>query len=183
MSRIGRKPITFEKSVQVAVTSDRGDKVLTVKSGKYAQNIKLPHQIEVVVNDNKITFNRKDELKQTKALHGLVRSLTNNAVTGVTTGWKKSLELKGVGYRANVKGRNLELTVGYSHPVVLMLPKDVEVKVEKQTLLHITGPDKNIVGEFCAKIRSFRSPEPYLGKGIKYVDEMIIRKAGKSGAK
>ena len=183
MSRIGKKPILIKSSVKVEVQNTEEGRVLTVKGGKYVQKVKLPSLIDADIAQDKLVFTRKNDEKKTRALHGLIRSLANNAVVGVEVGWKKSLELKGVGYRANVKGRNLELSIGYSHPVVLELPKDVEVAVEKQTTLHVKGPDKGVVGEFSAKIRSFRPPEPYLGKGIKYVDEVIIRKAGKSGAK
>lgn len=183
MSRIGKQPILIKSSIKVDVQNTDLQKVLIVKGGKYVQQVKLPSVIDAEIVEDKLVFTRKNDEKKTRALHGLIRSLANNAVLGVDTGWKKSLELKGVGYKASVKGRNLDLSIGYSHPVVLEMPKDIEVKVEKQTTLHISGPDKSVVGEFSAKIRSFRPPEPYLGKGIKYVDEVIVRKAGKSGAK
>ncbi len=182
MSRIGKKPVLLG-SVQASIQDADGDRVLTIKGGKHVQSIKIPTAIDADISDKKLLFTRKNDQKATKALHGLIRSLANNAVVGVMEGWKKSLELKGVGYRATLKGKTLELSIGFSNPVKLELPKDVEVVVEKQTTLHIKGPDRSVVGEFSSKIRSLRPPEPYLGKGVKYKDEIIVRKAGKSGAK
>jgi large subunit ribosomal protein L6 len=120
---------------------------------------------------------------RTRGFHGLYRALIQNAVTGVTKGWTRELELNGVGYRAAVSGKKLELTLGYSHPVVYMIPQGIEITVDKQTKIIVTGPNRETVGQVAAKIRSFRPPEPYLGKGVKYADEKIRRKAGKSAAK
>ncbi len=125
----------------------------------------------------------KGDAPTTKGFHGLYRALIQNAVTGVTKGWTRELELNGVGYRAAVSGKKLELTLGYSHPVIFMIPAGIEITVDKQTKIIVTGPNRETVGQVAAKIRSFRPPEPYLGKGVKYADEKLRRKAGKSAAK
>ena len=179
MSRIGKIPVVFGSDVQVSIKD--GDVV--VKGSRFTQNVKMLPAISASVEDGKIIFTRKDDSKASRSLHGLYRSLVQNAVTGVTSGWTKTLEMKGVGYRANVKGNVLELSLGYSHPIALKLPQFVEAKVEKQTTVHISGPDKQAVGEVAAKIRSFRPPEPYLGKGVRYKGEIIRRKVGKAGGK
>ena len=179
MSRIGKAPVSFDSNVQVSIL---GNKV-TVKGSKSTQIIEMNPAITASIKDGCILFDRKDESKSSRSLHGLYRSLAQNAVTGVTSGWAKTLEMKGVGYRASVNGRLLELNLGYSHPIILNLPEHIEAKVEKQTTIHIKGPDKQVVGQVAAKIRSFRPPEPYLGKGVKYANETIRRKAGKTGSK
>ena len=179
MSRIGRMPVSFDSNVKVSIS----DNEIIVKGAKSAQAIKMRPVISASVKDGLIVLTRKNDSKEARSLHGLYRSLTYNAVMGVTSGWTKTLEMKGVGYRASVKGRSLELNLGYSHPIVLNLPEHVEAKVEKQTTIHIKGPDKQVVGQVAAKIRSFRPPEPYLGKGVKYKNETIRRKAGKTGSK
>ena len=179
MSRIGKTPISFDSNVQVNIL----DNEIIVKGSKSTQTIKMKPEISASIKDGLIVLTRKDESKTTRALHGLYRSLAYNAVVGAASGWTKTLEMKGVGYRASVKGKSLELNLGYSHPIVLNLPEHIEAKVEKQTTIHIKGPDKQVVGQVAAKIRSFRPPEPYLGKGVKYIDETIRRKAGKTGSK
>ena len=179
MSRIGKAPVSFGSNVKVSISDDK----IIVKGSKSTQVIKMRPVISATVKDGLIVLTRKDDSKVSRALHGLYRSLTYNAVMGVTSGWTKTLEMKGVGYRASVKGRSLELNLGYSHPIILNLPEHIEAKVEKQTTIHIKGPDKQVVGQVAAKIRSFRPPEPYLGKGVKYSNETIRRKAGKTGSK
>lgn len=179
MSRIGKAPVAFGPKVQVTVV----DNEIRVKGSSITQTVKMQPVISASIQDGTILLTRRDDSKKSCSLHGLYRSLTQNAVTGVTSGWTKTLEMKGVGYRAAVKGKSLELNLGYSHPIILKLPEHIEVKVEKQTTIHIKGPDKQVVGQFAAKIRAFRPPEPYLGKGVKYANETIRRKAGKTGGK
>ena len=179
MSRIGKVPVAFGPKVQVTVV----DNEIKVKGSGVTQAIKMSSAISASIQDGTIVLTRKDDSKTSRSLHGLYRSLTQNAVTGVTSGWTKTLEMKGVGYRATIKGKSLELNLGYSHPIVLQLPEHIEAKVEKQTTVHIKGPDKQAVGQFAAKIRAFRPPEPYLGKGVRYTNEIIRRKAGKTGGK
>lgn len=180
MSRIGRAPVILDKSVQVTVGADN---LVTVKGQKYTLKVPVRPEIKVNVDGETLTLEPKNSEPQTRAYHGLYRALIQNAVTGVTKGWSKELELNGVGYRAAVSGKKLELTLGYSHPITFMVPDGIEVAVDKQTRVIIKGADKSLVGEVSAKIRSFRPPEPYLGKGIKYSDEVIKRKAGKSASK
>jgi large subunit ribosomal protein L6 len=126
---------------------------------------------------------RKNETKEARSLHGMYRALIQNAVTGVGKGFTRTLELHGVGYRANVSGKKLEMSLGFSHPIVFEIPDGIEIKVEKQTNIAVNGADRGLVGQVAAKIRSFRPPEPYLGKGVRYADEKLRRKAGKSAGK
>lgn len=180
MSRVGKAPVYFDKNVQVSVTPANE---VTIKGGKHTMNIKMRSQIKAKVEDGKVVLTRTDEERNTRAYHGLYRALIQNAVTGVSKGWSRTLELNGVGYRGNVAGRKLELTLGFSHPVIYEIPAGVEITIEKQTRITVTGPSRELVGQVAAKIRTFRPPEPYLGKGVKYADETIRRKAGKSAAK
>lgn len=180
MSRIGRAPITVPDKVEVKVTADN---VVVVKSGNKELKVPMQPVIKASVKDGELILEKTNEEPKSRAYHGLYRALLQNAVTGVSKGWSKSLELNGVGYRANVAGKNLELTLGFSHPIKYPIPDGIEIKVEKQTSLQINGANKELVGQVAAKIRSFRPPEPYLGKGVKYSDEVIRRKAGKSAAK
>ena len=154
---------------------------MTVNGPKGALSQELHERMAIAVETNQITVARPSDEKQDCALHGLTRSLINNMVIGVTTGFERNLEINGVGYRAEVSGKVLTLSLGYSHPVVYELPEGITVDVEKQTKLSVKGIDKQLVGSAAAKIRSFRAPEPYKGKGIKYADEHILRKAGKAG--
>ena len=140
-------------------------------------------EITAKFENGQIVLSRKDELQKTRALHGLYRALIQNAVTGVSKGFTKGLELHGVGYRASVTGKKLELSLGYSHSIIFDIPDGIEIKVEKQTAVSITGANRELVGQVAAKIRSFRPPEPYLGKGVRYAGEHIRRKAGKSASK
>lgn len=180
MSRIGRAPVYFDDKVQVSVTPDNE---IVVKGAKNTMKVKMTRGISAQVEKGQVVLTRKEDDPKAAAFHGLYRALLQNAVHGVSKGWTRELELNGVGYRAAVSGKKLELTLGFSHPVHFDIPEGIEIKVEKQTRISITGPNKELVGQVAAKIRGFRPPEPYLGKGIKYVDEHIRRKAGKSAAK
>jgi len=180
MSRIGKAPILVTSPVTVTVTPANE---VVVKGAKATQSVKMRPQIKAKMEGNELVLTRSDETRETRALHGLYRALIQNAVTGVTKGFAKNLEMVGVGYRANVQGRKLEMSLGFSHPVVYEIPEGIEIKVEKQTAMTISGPNKELVGQVAAKVRGFRPPEPFLGKGVKYADERIRRKAGKAGAK
>lgn len=180
MSRIGKAPVIFDDKVQVSVTP-RNEVI--VKGVKSSLSIHMLSTISAKLEGNKIILSRANDSKENKALHGLYRSLIQNAVIGVTKGFTKGLELHGVGYRANVTGKKLELSLGFSHPVIFDIPEGIEIKVDKQTAVSITGASKELVGQVAAKVRGFRPPEPYLGKGVRYVGEHIRRKAGKSAGK
>jgi large subunit ribosomal protein L6 len=180
MSRIGRSPVVVSDAVKVTITPSNE---VTVKGAKHSQTVKMRPEITAKLDGKQIVLTRKDETQSTRALHGLYRALVQNAVTGVTTGFSKSLDLVGVGYRASVAGKKLELSLGYSHPVHFPIPDGIEIKVEKQTNIMVAGPSKELVGQVAAKIRGFRPPEPYLGKGVKYTEEKLRRKEGKSAGK
>lgn len=179
MSRIGKLPIEIIKGVKLDYT----DSVLTVQgpNGKLARQIMSCVTLDIT--DSSVTVTRNDENNATRAAHGLTRTLINNMVIGVTKGFQTNLEINGVGYRAEVKGKELVLSLGYSHPVSFAIPEGITIEVEKMTKLSVKGFDKELVGQTSAKIRSFRPPEPYKGKGVKYADETILRKAGKTGKK
>lgn len=177
MSRIGKLPVAIPSGVKVTLDGAK----MTVQGPKGTLSQVLHERMIVAVEAEQVTVARPTDEKQDCALHGLTRSLINNMVVGVTQGFKKDLEINGVGYRAEVSGKVLTLALGYSHPVVYELPEGISVEVEKQTKLSVMGIDKQLVGSAAAKIRSFRKPEPYKGKGIKYADERIVRKAGKAG--
>ena len=176
MSRIGKKPIEVPKGVTISRDGD----VLKVKGPKGELQQKLVSNISVELKENEVIVTRPDDTKQNKSLHGLTRALIQNMVTGVTATYSKTLEIVGVGYRAELKGKNLLLNIGYSHPVYIIPPAEVTIEVPNQTQIVISGSDKQLVGQLAAKIRSIRKPEPYKGKGIKYSDEHIQRKAGKT---
>jgi large subunit ribosomal protein L6 len=178
VSRIGKKPI----EVPQGVTISRDGDVLKVKGPKGELQQKLVSNISVEVKENEIIVTRPNDTKQNKSLHGLTRALIQNMVTGVNTPYKKTLDIVGVGYRAELKGKNLLLNIGYSHPIYLMPPDEVTLEVPTQTQIVISGASKQLVGQVAAKIRSIRKPEPYKGKGIKYSDEHIQRKAGKTAS-
>ena len=180
MSRIGKYPVEFDSKVNVTITPENE---VIVKGGKSTQTVKMLPQVKARVEDGKIYVERQEETQKGRALHGLYRSLVQNAVTGVTTGFTKTLILNGVGYRSSVSRKTLELSIGFSHPVKFPIPDGIEVKVEKQTTVHISGASKEQVGQVAAKIRNYRPPEPFLGKGIRYSDEVIRRKEGKSAGK
>lgn len=184
MSRIGKAPVALPSGVDLKVSEDN---VLTVKGPKGQLTQKVADSISVEVVDGRVEFKRKDDTKQTAAYHGLYRSLVNNMVIGVSQGYEKKLELVGVGYRASNNGQQLDLALGFSHNMVFLLPKEIEVETEtlrgKNPIVTLRSNDKQLLGQVCAKLRSFRKPEPYKGKGIRFVGEQIRRKAGKSAAK
>jgi large subunit ribosomal protein L6 len=179
MSRIGKLPIEIPKGVKI----NFADSVLSVQgpNGKLSRLI-MPC-VTLNISETSLEVTRNDEATSSRAAHGLTRTLINNMVTGVTKGFQTDLEINGVGYRAEVKGKELVLSLGYSHPVNFPIPEGIAIEVEKMTKLSVKGYDKEMVGQTAAKIRSFRGPEPYKGKGIKYADETILRKAGKTGKK
>ena len=179
MSRIGKLPIEIPKGVKLTYS----DSLLSVQGPNGKLDRLIMSCVTLDITDTSITVTRNDENSTTRAAHGLVRTLINNMVTGVTKGFQTNLEINGVGYRAEVKGDQLVLSLGYSHPVNFSIPKGIAIDVEKMTKVTVKGFDKELVGQTAAKIRSFRGPEPYKGKGIKYADETILRKAGKTGKK
>ena len=179
MSRIGKLPIEIPKGVKISFT----DSVLSVQGPNGVLTRQIMSVISLDIRDTVIEVKRCDDSTPARAAHGLTRTLVNNMVVGVTKGFQRDLEINGVGYRAEVKGRELVLALGYSHPVNFPIPVGITVDVEKMTKLSVKGFDKELVGQTAAKIRSFRSPEPYKGKVIKYADETILRKAGKTGKK
>ena len=178
MSRVGKKPISIPKGVDIKL--EQG--FLTVKGPKGELKREIHPKVQVAVNDGQILVSVTDDTKESHSLHGLTRALIANMVNGVTKGFEKALEIVGVGYRAELNGRTAVLNIGYSHPVNYQLPEGIEAKIEK-TKIVLGGIDKELLGLTAAKIRSFKKPEPYKGKGIKYSDEAIRRKAGKAGAK
>lgn len=180
MSRIGKAPIYFDDKIQVNVTP--GNEIV-LKGGKSSLSFKMQPEVSAKLEGKKIVLVRNQETKEARSLHGLYRALIQNAVSGLSKGFSKALELHGVGYRANVAGKKLELSLGFSHPVIFEIPEGIEIKVDKQTLINVSGANKELVGQVAAKIRSFRPPEPYLGKGVRYAGEHIRRKAGKSAGK
>jgi large subunit ribosomal protein L6 len=176
MSRIGKKIISFPKNVKISQSAD----LVKVEGPKGTLSSKLPEGITVKIGDGNITVERKSEEITLRASHGLTRTLIDNMVKGVTTGFEKKLEISGVVYRAELADKNLKLVLGFSSPVQYNIPKGIDIKVDKQVSISVSGIDKELVGRVAAEIRALRKPEPYKGKGIKYVDEYIKRKAGKS---
>jgi len=179
MSRIGKMPIDIPKGVDVKI--EEGNKV-TVKGPKGTLEQKFDSDMTIRIEDNQVIIERPSDLKRHKAFHGLTRSLLNNMVVGISEGFEKKLEINGVGYRAQLQGTTLVLSLGYSHPIEMKPPEGITVEVPAQTQIIVKGFDKQAVGEFAAEIRAKRKPEPYLGKGVKYADERIRRKEGKTGA-
>ena len=180
MSRIGRMPIAVPAGATVDIAENNK---VTVKGPKGTLERVLPAEMTIKLENDEIVVTRPNDLKKMKSLHGLTRSLLNNMVIGVTEGYQKELEVNGVGYRAQKKGKVLTLSLGYSHPVEMEDPDGVEVEVEGQNKIIVKGIDKEKVGQYAAEIREKRAPEPYKGKGIKYADEVIRRKVGKTGKK
>ena len=180
MSRIGRLPVVIPAGVTVDIAE--GNKV-TVKGPKGTLERVLPQEMEIKVEDGHVVVTRPNDLKKMKSLHGLTRTLIHNMVVGVTDGFEKKLEVNGVGYRASKSGKVLTLNLGYSHPVEMTDPEGIETVMEGQNVIIVKGIDKEKVGQFAAEIRDKRRPEPYKGKGIKYADETIRRKVGKTGKK
>ena len=180
MSRIGRAPVAIPAGVEVNVADNN---VVTVKGPKGTLTQQFNANLTINVEGNVITVARPNDLKENRALHGLTRSLINNMVVGVTEGFKKTLEVNGVGYRVALEGNKLVMNLGYSHQVIMEAPAGITVEVPNPNLIVVSGFDKQLVGQFAANIREKRPPEPYKGKGIKYSDEVIRRKVGKTGAK
>jgi large subunit ribosomal protein L6 len=178
MSRIGKAPIPIPQGVEI----NRAGSTVKVKGPKGALSHTIPEGISIQVEEGMIHVKRKGDAKLVRSLHGLSRTMIANMVTGVTAGFEKGLEIVGIGYRAALQGRNLQLSLGYSHPVIYPIPEGIEVNVDKQNKITVKGIDKQKVGQVAAEIRSFRKPEPYKGKGIRYIGEQVRRKAGKAKA-
>ena len=179
MSRIGKLPVAIPDGVEVKLESNK----LTSKGPKGEETVTIPEEIEVKVENKEVIVNRKDESRKARSLHGLVRTLINNAVTGVKTPFEKKLEIVGVGYRAAMQGTSINLSLGYSHPVIVEPPEGITIAVEANTKITVSGSNKQMVGDIAALIRSKRPPEVYKGKGIKYEGEYIARRACKAGKK
>lgn|SRR5690606_3483875 len=177
MSRIGRNPITVPSGVEVSIDG----REVTVKGPKGTLSHTVAEPIEVNLEDGKVVVSRPNDINKVRGLHGLTRTLINNMVVGVTEGFKKTLEIQGVGYRVVAKGKNLEFSLGYSHPITVEPPEGITFKVEKPTQLVVEGIDKQKVGEVAANIRKLRRPDPYKGKGVRYEGEYVRRKVGKAG--
>lgn len=184
MSRIGKKPITINEGITVNVSPEN---LVTVKGPKGELSRLIDRDIKVNIADGEVTLERPTEQKRHKSLHGLYRALINNMVEGVTEGYKKQLELVGVGYKATAQGNVLELSLGYSHSIFFMVPEEIKVSAQtakgKSPVITLEGIDKELIGEVSAKLRALRKVEPYKGKGIRFVGEQIRRKAGKTAAK
>ena len=179
MSRIGRKPVTVPRGVTLQVQGN----TVAVKGPRGELSRALHPEMQIAFANDQLTVTRPSEEKRHKALHGLTRTLVQNMVEGVSKGFSKSLEIQGVGYKAEAKPYGVNLIVGYSHPVKYEAPKGIKITVDNNTLVKIEGADKELVGQVAAELRSVRPPEPYKGKGIRYVGEQVRRKAGKTGAK
>lgn len=177
MSRIGKAPIAVPNGIEAKVEGTK----LVIKSAKVERELETEGRVNMEVADGNIILTSKGDKKEDAAFWGTYRALANNIVIGLSKGYEKNLEINGVGYRAAVKGKVLELALGFSHPVNYDIPEDITIEVDKKaTGVSIKGPDKQLVGQVAAKIRSYRPPEPYKGKGVKYADEVIVRKAGKT---
>ncbi len=176
MSRIGNQAIEIPSAVTVTINGTD----VAVKGPKGELKMTLPPGISVATEDNKIVVTRPNDTSGAKAMHGLGRSLVNNMVIGVTEGYEKKLEIIGVGYKAAIKGKVLDLSLGYSHPTTFEIPKGIDIKVEANTKISVSGIDKQMVGQAAATIRKFKKPEPYKGKGVRYVGEYVAMKEGKS---
>ncbi|MBS1519115.1 MAG: 50S ribosomal protein L6 [Bacteroidetes bacterium] len=179
MSRIGKKPVEVSDKVKV---TQKGS-IVEVTGPKGTLHLNMVDGVTLDIKDNELTLVRKDDTKKNRALHGLYRSLVNNMVVGVNEGFSRKLELVGIGYRAELKGNSLVLMLGYSHPTVFVPPPEITIEVPSPNVVLIKGISKELVGLVAAKIRSFRKPEPYKGKGIKFENEVVRRKAGKTAAK
>ena len=176
MSRIGKKPIAVPAGVKVTIAQDQ----VTVEGKGGKLSTALPPYVGVEMQDDKIVVSQTSDVRAANAMHGLARSLINNMVIGVTEGFKKELAIVGVGYKAALQGKVLNLSLGYSHPINFQIPEGIKITITPENKIIVEGCDKQLVGETAAKIRRFRSPEPYKGKGIRYVDERIVLKEGKS---
>jgi len=180
MSRIGRAPITVPAGVEITLGDNN---VVTVKGAKGTLTQQFHPNMAIAMEGNVVTVTRPNDLKENRSLHGLTRTLISNMIVGVTEGYKKTLEVNGVGYRVALEGNKLVMNLGYSHQVIMEAPAGITVEVPNPNQIIISGYDKQLVGQFAANVREKRPPEPYKGKGIKYSDEVIRRKVGKTGAK
>ena len=178
MSRIGKKPITIPKGVTIKVDGAAVD----VKGPKGQMRQALPPGVTAAVEEGALVTKKTSDDRALDKFHGLARSLVNNAVLGVTEGWKRELDIVGVGYRAEVKGKQVHFALGYSHPVIFDIPTGIDVAVEKQTHITVTGVDRQLVGQVAANMRRLRKPDPYQQKGVRYTGEVLKKKAGKTGA-
>ena len=177
MSRVGKQPVTVANGIDVSVDGT----ALVAKKGNLEKRLETYGRVGISIDGNEVTFSKVGEAKESAAFWGTYRALFANIIEGLDKGFQKSLEINGVGYRAAVQGKTLNLQLGFSHPIDFPIPEGVEITVEKN-LIHIKGTDKQTIGQVAAEIRSFRPPEPYKGKGVKYTDEIIVRKAGKSAS-
>lgn len=175
MSRIGKHPVAIPSGVEVTIA----DNVLTAKGGKGTLRVALHESVNVVRENGSVVIAPRDGSRRARTMWGTTRSLINNAVTGASEGFKRRLEIVGVGYRASVQGKSLVLQLGYSHDIEFPIPDDVDIKCERPTVIDVSGADKQRVGQVASEIRAFRKPEPYKGKGIRYQDEYVRRKEGK----
>ncbi|MCX2683626.1 50S ribosomal protein L6 [Campylobacter sp. MIT 21-1685] len=178
MSRIGKQPVIIPTGVEVQLEGN----LLKFKKGNVAKELDIKANVNVEIKDGAILFSPKDESRQSRAYWGTYRALAYNVIVGITDGFSKTLEINGVGYKAALKGKVLELSLGFSHPINFDIPQGIEIVVDKNNVI-VKGNDKQVVGQVAAQIREFRPPEPYKGKGVKYSDERIIRKAGKTSKK
>jgi large subunit ribosomal protein L6 len=180
MSRVGKKPVAVPDKVKVTVSGQD----VNVEGPKGKLSVTAHPMMKVELKDNQVIVSRPNESREARSLHGLTRALINNMVVGVSEGFKRELDVQGVGYRAEVKGKSLNMSLGFSHPVEFALPEGIKATVDdRRTHITLEGVDKQLLGATAAKIRSFRPPEPYGGKGVRYSDEVVRRKEGKSGAK
>ncbi|GHV10086.1 50S ribosomal protein L6 [Campylobacterota bacterium] len=179
MSRVGKLPVALPKGVEAKINGTQ----IEFKGAKATKTLETLGHVQVTLEDGKLHFKPKDETAQSKAFWGTYRVLANNIVYGLANGFEKKLEIAGVGYRAAVKGNSLELLLGYSHPINFPIPAGIEITVDKNVSISIKGADKQQVGQVAAEIRDFRSPEPYKGKGVRYSDEVLLKKAGKTAKK
>ncbi len=178
MSRVGKRPVTVAKGIEVSVDGT----VIVAKKDKFEKRLETHGRVGIDINGDEVTFSRNGEDKASAAFWGTYRSLFNNIIIGLDKGFEKSLEINGVGYRASVSGKVLNLQLGHSHDINFDIPEGLDITVTKN-IINIKGSDKQVVGQAAAEIRDFRPPEPYKGKGVKYTDEVIIRKAGKAAGK
>ncbi len=179
MSRIGKKPVAVPQGVKISESAG----IVKVEGPKGTLSSKLPEGIKMVLSEGNLVIERKSDERLARSYHGLARTLIGNMVTGVVSGFTRTLEISGVGYRAEIDGSNLKMALGFSSPVLYVIPKGIDLKVDKQTSILVSGIDKQLVGKVAAEIRALKKPEPYKGKGIKYAGEHIRRKAGKSASK
>ena len=178
MSRVGKRPIVLAKEVQASIQGTK----LTIKGPKGTLSFNVPPLVHVAVETGNVVVTRKQEDNLSRAQHGMVRNLIQNMVDGVTKNFSKDLEIQGVGFRAELKGKALQLSLGFSHPVLFPIPEGIQIQVNNQTRLTVQGCDKALVGQISANIRGLKPPEPYQGKGIRYVNEVVRRKVGKAAA-